>query len=86
VIDLNGRRLGKYILDRPVGRGGMASVYLAHDPGLNRPVAVKVMDPASTAEPDAVERFRPVDGFVPEPNPVFWALGQRSLPVTVERA
>jgi hypothetical protein len=58
VIDLNGRRLGKYILDRPIGRGGMASVYLAHDPGLNRPVAVKVMDPASTAEPDAVERFR----------------------------
>ena len=58
MIDLNGRRLGKYILDRPVGRGGMASVYLAHDPGLNRPVAVKVMDPASTAEPAAVERFR----------------------------
>ncbi|MCU1483510.1 MAG: Cytochrome [Actinomycetia bacterium] len=30
---------------------------------------------------DAVESFAPVDGFVPEPNPVFWALGHRSLPV-----
>src|SRR5438046_5561064 len=36
----------------------MATVYLAHDAGLNRPVAVKVMDPATTAEPGAVERFR----------------------------
>jgi hypothetical protein len=35
---------------------------------------------------DAVAAFRPVDGFVPEPNPVFWALGHRSLPVTVEPA
>jgi cytochrome P450 len=32
---------------------------------------------------DAVAAFRPVEGFVPEPNPVFWALGHRSLPVTV---
>jgi cytochrome P450 len=35
---------------------------------------------------DAVAAFHPVDGFVPEPNPVFWALGHRSLPVVVERA
>jgi cytochrome P450 len=35
---------------------------------------------------DAVASFRPVEGFVPEPNPVFWALGHRSLPVIVERA
>lgn len=35
---------------------------------------------------DAVRSFRLVDGFVPEPNPVFWALGHRSLPVVLERA
>ena len=35
---------------------------------------------------DVVASFRLVDGFVPEPNPVFWALGHRSLPVVVARA
>ena len=30
---------------------------------------------------DRVVALRPVDGFTPVPNPVFWALGQRSLPV-----
>jgi cytochrome P450 len=35
---------------------------------------------------DAVESFAPVGGFVPEPNPVFWALGHRSLPVTATPA
>ncbi len=58
MYDLSGRSLGKYVVDRPIGRGGMAVVYLGHDPGLNRPVAIKVMDPAMTAEPGAVERFR----------------------------
>src|SRR5690242_10371294 len=36
----------------------MAIVYKGHDPALNRPVAIKVMDPAVQAEPGAVERFR----------------------------
>jgi cytochrome P450 len=35
---------------------------------------------------DAVAAFRMVDGFVPEPNPVFWALGHRSLRVEITRA
>ena len=56
--DLNGQQLGKYVLDRPLGRGGMATVYRGHDAALNRPVAIKVLDPATTAEPGAVERFR----------------------------
>jgi hypothetical protein len=58
VFDLKGRRLGKYEIDRAIGRGGMAVVYKGHDPALNRPVAIKVMDPAVQAEPGAVERFR----------------------------
>ena len=56
--DLNGQRLGKYVLDQPIGRGGMATVYRGHDAALNRPVAIKVLDPATTADPGAVERFR----------------------------
>jgi hypothetical protein len=33
---------------------------------------------------DAVASMRLVDGFVPQPNPVFWALGHRSLPMVLE--
>ena len=41
----------KYRILRELGRGGMATVYLAHDSELNREVAVKVLDfPDSSAE------------------------------------
>ena len=33
---------GRYCLQTPLGRGGMAEVYLAQDRVLGRPVAVKV--------------------------------------------
>jgi cytochrome P450 len=35
---------------------------------------------------DRVEAFSTTDGYVPDPNPVFWALGLRSLPVRVAPA
>ena len=35
---------------------------------------------------DAVASFRLVEEFVPEPNPVFWALGHRRLPVRLTAA
>jgi tetratricopeptide (TPR) repeat protein/tRNA A-37 threonylcarbamoyl transferase component Bud32 len=34
---------GRYELKSPIGRGGMATVYLAHDPRFRRDVAVKIM-------------------------------------------
>lgn len=36
---------GQYRVDRELGRGGMAAVYLGHDLSLDRQVAIKVMSP-----------------------------------------
>ena len=41
-----------------VGRGGMATVYRAHDVVLNRSVAIKVLEQSLTVDPKSVERFR----------------------------
>jgi tetratricopeptide (TPR) repeat protein/predicted Ser/Thr protein kinase len=38
-----GSRLGKYQIERPLGRGGMGVVFLATDTVLRRPVAIKVL-------------------------------------------
>ncbi|MDX6199222.1 MAG: eukaryotic-like serine/threonine-protein kinase [Actinomycetota bacterium] len=55
---LVGRLLdGRYRLDRPIARGGMATVYTATDTRLDRVVAVKVMRPAIADDPDFVARF-----------------------------
>ena len=37
--------IGPYQVVKLLGAGGMGKVYLAHDPRLNRPVAVKVAFP-----------------------------------------
>jgi serine/threonine-protein kinase len=53
-----GSRLGSWILDRQLGRGGMGCVYLAHDaddPG--RLAAVKVLAAELTVHSGAVHRF-----------------------------
>ncbi|HEX5506815.1 MAG TPA: protein kinase, partial [Thermomicrobiales bacterium] len=49
---------GRYRLLSVLGRGGMATVYLAHQPSLERRVAVKVIAPALAGDPVFVERFR----------------------------
>ncbi|MBI4500454.1 MAG: serine/threonine protein kinase, partial [Gemmatimonadetes bacterium] len=48
---------GRYSLERELGRGGMAIVYLARDVALDRPVAVKVLPPRLTSNADHKERF-----------------------------
>jgi serine/threonine protein kinase/tetratricopeptide (TPR) repeat protein len=38
-------RVAQYTIERELGRGGMGVVYLAHDPRLDRRVAIKVLSP-----------------------------------------
>jgi len=52
-----GSNFGPYRIVAPLGRGGMASVYKAHEPGLDRYIALKVLPPAFLHDPDFAERF-----------------------------
>lgn len=55
--DLVGRTLGKYRIVARLGRGGMAEVYKAYQPGLDRYVAVKVLHGHLADEEDFIGRF-----------------------------
>lgn len=48
----------RYRLERTLGRGGMAAVWLGHDEVLERQVAVKVLSDTIAGDPDFVTRFR----------------------------
>jgi hypothetical protein len=50
--------LGGFRIERELGRGGMAVVYLAQQPELARRVALKVLRPGLAVEPRHVERFK----------------------------
>ena len=47
----------KYDVKGILGYGGMAGVFLAHEPRLGRKVAIKVMSPALMIDPNLVDRF-----------------------------
>ncbi|GAA2070179.1 protein kinase domain-containing protein [Williamsia deligens] len=48
---------GRYRIDALIARGGMSGVYLGVDLRLDRPVAVKVMDPRYSADPRFLARL-----------------------------
>ena len=57
-IFLEGQNLGKYRILEPLGRGGMAQVYKAYHPQLDRYVAIKVLRSDLVEEVEFLARFR----------------------------
>ena len=56
-IALQESLLGRYSLERELGRGGMGTVYLARDVKLDRPVAIKFLHAELAADTAARSRF-----------------------------
>jgi serine/threonine protein kinase len=53
----NGTTLGAYEILAQIGAGGMGEVYKASDPRLNRSVAIKVLGPQFSDDPEMKSRF-----------------------------
>src|SRR5438045_1773751 len=51
------RRIGKYELHQLLGRGGMAEVWKAFDPQLQRYVAIKILHADLQQDADFIKRF-----------------------------
>src|SRR5258705_12067962 len=58
LTDLIDATLGEYEIIGELGRGGMATVYLAHEIALDRKVAIKVMSPHLLSGEGMAERFK----------------------------
>jgi Tol biopolymer transport system component len=54
---LTGRRVGPYLIESPLGFGGMGEVYRARDTKLGRDVAIKVLPEAFAADPERLRRL-----------------------------
>ncbi len=52
------RRLGRYVIEKKIGKGAMGAVYLARDPRINRPVALKVIPIEKEFEDEELEEAR----------------------------
>jgi serine/threonine-protein kinase len=56
-LDFQTAIVGRYSLERELGRGGMGVVYLAREVSLDRSVAIKLLPPGLAAQPELRERF-----------------------------
>jgi serine/threonine-protein kinase len=62
---------GRFSLEREIGRGGSAAVYLARDVALNRPVAIKLLNPEVAADRAKRQHFlreARMAGLLSQPN------------------
>ncbi len=55
---LIGKEIGQYVITQWLGEGGMAVVYKAHQPSLNRDVAIKILTGPLARDEEFVLRFR----------------------------
>ncbi|MCZ7541124.1 MAG: protein kinase [Anaerolineae bacterium] len=55
--DLSGTTIGQYELHSLLGKGGMAMVYRAYQPSMERPVAIKVLSPGLASDAEFIARF-----------------------------
>jgi len=56
--DLEGKRLGEYIILQELGRGGMGVVFLGINPALARLTAIKILSPAFIQDKKALKNFQ----------------------------
>jgi tetratricopeptide (TPR) repeat protein len=56
--DLTGKQLGSYQIVAPLGEGGMAAVYKAYQPRMDRYVALKILPRYYASDPEFVARFK----------------------------
>jgi eukaryotic-like serine/threonine-protein kinase len=52
------QRLGRYVIERRIGKGAMGAVYLARDPRINRPVALKAIPIEKEFEDEELKEAR----------------------------
>jgi len=55
---MTSERIGRYKIIKQLGRGGMATVFLGHDPLIRREVAIKVMSAQLMTDPAFFDRFQ----------------------------
>lgn len=52
------QKVGKYVIESEISRGGMGTVYLGHDPYADTPVAIKIAHAEQLKEEESGARFR----------------------------
>jgi serine/threonine protein kinase len=57
MLDIIGKQIGQYQIEEQIGQGGMATVYRAYQPSINRYVAIKILPSQYAQDPNFVKRF-----------------------------